>query len=79
MLYTQVLQPLSGENIPRNANYEDNARLDITAIGFLQQCEMAFFDVRVFLISLPNHIKQKTWTLYLGQTNQVERPYTTPE
>ena len=42
------LQPLSGEVLPSGANTEDEARLDIAARGFWQECEMAFFDVRVF-------------------------------
>lgn len=42
------LQPLSGEVLPSGANTDDEARLDIAARGFWQECEMAFFDVRVF-------------------------------
>ena len=42
------LQPLSGEKLPTSANRDDEARLDVAARGFWQQCEMAFFDVRVF-------------------------------
>ena len=42
------LQPLTGEELPANANSESEARLDVAARGFWQQYEMAFFDIRVF-------------------------------
>ena len=42
------LQPLTGEVLRRQANKEDDSRLDISARGFWQEYEMAFFDVRVF-------------------------------
>ena len=43
------LQPLSGEIIlPRTANKQDEARLDIRAKGFWSRQQDAFFDVRVF-------------------------------
>ena len=49
-----MLQPLSGENIPLNANREDDARLDIAARSFWQQCEWHFLMLG-FLIPSPNH------------------------
>ena len=42
------LQPLSGERLNNGANTDDEARLDIAARGFWQECEMAYFDVKVF-------------------------------
>ncbi len=41
--------PLSGEIIlPRSANKQDDARVDIKTIGFWGRQQSAFFDVRVF-------------------------------
>ena len=51
-----MLQPLSGELIPSGANTEDEARLDIATRGFWQECEMAFFDVRVFNPFAKSHL-----------------------
>lgn len=43
------LQPLTGEHFDRRtANQSDEARLDISARGFWQTGQRAFFDVRVF-------------------------------
>ena len=43
------LQSLSGKiKLPRTANKQDDARLDIRAKGFWSRQQDAFFDVRVF-------------------------------
>ena len=42
------LQPLTGEQLPEGSNCSDEARVDVAARGFWQDCEMAFFDVKVF-------------------------------
>ena len=43
------LQPLTGESLDRRStNIQDNSRLDIKCRGFWQNCQDAFFDVRVF-------------------------------
>ena len=44
-----LLQPLTGEK-PRyqTSIKEDNARLDLSALGFWRRGEKAFFDIRVF-------------------------------
>ena len=43
------LQPLSGESMDaRSANTDDGARLDISARGFWNVSQDAFFDIRVF-------------------------------
>ena len=47
------LQPLTGEQLPTNSNREDEARLDIAARGFWQECEMAFLTLGSS-IPLPN-------------------------
>ena len=41
------LQPLTTEQLPRSANSDNNARLDIRARGFWRRGQNAFFDVRV--------------------------------
>ena len=51
------LQPLTGEVLESGANVEDEARLDIAARGFWQECEMALFDVRVFNPFAKTHLK----------------------
>ena len=42
-----LLQPLSGEQLPRSTNKADDARADIKARGFWTGEQDAFFDVRV--------------------------------
>ena len=42
-----LLQPLSGEQLPRSTNKADDARVDIKARGFWTGEQDAFFDVRV--------------------------------
>ena len=41
-------QPLTGEVLISSANSSDEARLDVTAPGFWQRGQRAFFDIRVF-------------------------------
>jgi len=41
------LQPITSEQLPRSANTDNNARLDIRARGFWRRGQNAFFDVRV--------------------------------
>ena len=61
------LQPLNGEILPRSANKEDEARLDIRARG-LWDSETgrngAFFDVRVFHPGAPSYQNQSLSSLY---------------
>ena len=60
------LQSLSRETFPhRTTNLEDNARLDVKALGFWgneRQC--AFFDVRVFNPFAPSHANQTIQSTY---------------
>ena len=51
------LQPLTGEELQPGSNLENEARLDIAARGFWQECEMAFFDVRVFNPFAKSHLR----------------------
>ena len=44
-----LLQPLTGEKLRYQTSIkEDNAQLDLSALGFWRRGEKAFFDVRVF-------------------------------
>ena len=75
---TQVeppLQPLTGENIPANANHENEARLDIAARGFWQQCEMAFFDIRVFNPFAKSHLARKLDTVFRSNESSKKTAY----
>ena len=58
------LQPLNGEWLPRSANKEPNARLDIVARGFWDSMQDAFFDVRVFHPFAPSYYNQKLSSTY---------------
>ena len=50
--------PLSREDLPRSSNTGDDACLDVSARGFWQRGQRAFFDVRVFNPFAPSHLKQ---------------------
>ena len=43
-----ALQPLTGEVLPRSATSDDKGKLDISAQGFWQTDDKAFFDFRIF-------------------------------
>ena len=58
------LQPLTGETLLSTANLDKEARLDISARGFWQRGEMAFFDVRVFNPYANSHMNQKLETVF---------------
>ena len=63
------LQPLSGEILPNGANTEDEARLDVAARGFWQECEMAFFDIRVFNPFAKSHLRNNLESVF--RTNET--------
>ena len=52
------LEPVTREPLPSGANTKDEARPDIAARGFWQECAMAFFDVKVFNPFAKTHIHQ---------------------
>ena len=51
------LQPVGSRKLATGANLQDSARADISAIGFWNPLEKAFFDVRVF-----NPLAMTNWT-----------------
>ena len=53
------LQTLRGEVLTSSANSSDEARLDVSARGFWQRGQRAFFDVRVFNPFVKSHLNQK--------------------
>ena len=69
------LQPLSGEWLPRAANKEPNARLDIGARGFWDGMQDAFFDVRVFHPLAPSYRSQKVSALYRQHESKKRLEY----
>ena len=51
-----MLQPITGEHLSSNTNANDEARLDVSARGFWEAHQMAFFDMggcRLMLSNLP--------------------------
>ena len=58
------LQPLSGEKLEDGSNVEDEARLDFAGKGFWQQCEMAYFDVKVISPFAKSHVTKKLNSLF---------------
>ena len=69
------LQPLSGELLPSNANSEDEARLDIATRGFWQECEMAFFDVRVFNPFAKSHLARNLNAVFRSNESAKKTAY----
>ena len=70
------LQPLSGEVIlPRTANKQDDARLDIRAKGFWNRQQDAFFDVRVFHPDAPSYRNTSVPSLYRQHEMAKKREY----
>ena len=58
------LQQLTGEVLPEGSNRDEGARLDIVARGFWQECEMAFFDVRIFNPFAKSHLRSSLETVF---------------
>ena len=69
------LQPLTGEWLPRSANKEPNARLDIRARGFWDGMQDAFSDVRVFHPLAPSYRSQKVSALYRQHESKKRLEY----
>ena len=58
------LQALPGEALSGSTNSSDEARLDVSARGFWQRGQRAFFDVRVFNPFAKSHLNQKLETAF---------------
>ena len=70
------LQPLTGETIlPRSANKQEEARVDIRAKGFWNRQQNAFFDVRVFHPNASSYRNTEIPALYRQQENAKKREY----
>ena len=52
------LIPLTGEHFTNQSNVTNEARLDVSAVGFWNRCERAFFDVRVINPFAQRHRQQ---------------------
>ena len=67
--------PLTGEVLPPSTNSADDARVDIAARGFLQRCEKAFFDVRVFNPYASTHKRQSLTSSFNANEREKKRHY----
>ena len=71
------LQPLTGETLSRRtSNYEDGARLDVSAQGFWgDRHDRPFFDVRVFNPLAPSNCRSSLTATYRRHENIKKRSY----
>ena len=69
------LQALSGEALSGSTNSSDEARLDVSARGFWQRGQRAFFDVRVFNPFAKSHLNQKLETAFTSNEKEKKRHY----
>ena len=71
-----MLQPLTGETLKyQTAKTENNARLDVSALGFWCCDQKAFFDIRVFDPVTPSHAHQSLDAAHSKQGNEKRRQY----
>ena len=71
-----LLQPLSGEIIlPRSANKQEDARVDIKTVGLWGRQQSAFFDVRVFHPNAPNYRDKSVAALFRKHELDKKREY----
>ena len=69
------LQPLTGEYLQNSANTSEEARLDVSARGFWQRGQCAFFDVRIFNPFAQTYLKQKSEATFVTNEKQKKRAY----
>ena len=69
------LQPLTGDVLISSASSSDDVRLDVSARGFWQRGQRAFFDVRVFNPFAKNHLNQKLDTAFSSNENEKNQHY----
>ena len=71
-----LLQPLTGETLKyQTAKTENNARVDVSALGFWCRDQRAFFDIRVFDPVAPSHVHQSLDAAHSKQENEKRRQY----
>ena len=70
-----LLQPLTGEKLRYQTSIKDNARLDLSALGFWKCGEKAFFDIMVFDPVPQSHFNQNLQAAHLRQENEKRRQY----
>ena len=71
-----MLQPLTGETLKyQTAKTENNARLDVSALGFWCRDQRAFFDIRDFDPVAPSHAHQSLDAAHSKQENEKHRQY----
>ena len=69
------LQPLTGETVQSGTNIDKQARTDIAARGYWQDCEMAFFDVRVFNPFAKSHLSSNLETVFKSNETAKKKEY----
>ena len=70
-----ILQPLSGESLPRGSNSKDNARSDVRVRGLTQKWRNAFLDIRVFAPNAKCNKDKELDDLFRVHEQQKEREY----
>ena len=71
-----MLQPLTGETLKfQTAKTKNNARLDVSALGFWCSDQRAFFDIRVFYPVALSHAHQSQDAAHSKQKNEKRRQY----
>ena len=71
-----MFQPLTGETLKyQTAKTENNARLDVSALGFWCRDQRAFFDIRVFGPVALSHAHQSLDAAHSKQENEKRRQY----
>eukprot|EP00117_Sycon_ciliatum_P027087 scpid42792/ scgid5532/ len=70
-----VLQPLAGEALPRAANTDPQARLDVKGRGLWSMQEDAFFDIRVFYPCASSYMTKSLSATYRWHEEQKKAAY----
>jgi len=69
------LAPLSGEHLPGSTVDGDDAQLDISARGFWQKGQHAFFDIRVFNPFAATDMNQNLTASFITAEREKKRQY----
>ena len=70
-----VLQPLTGESLPRSSITSDEARVDVAARGFWVKGQVAYFDVKVFNPTAKVHLAQSLNSAHRSNEQSKKRSY----